>query len=219
LLGTEIDRINEIEEILLKQQTILTGITEHIFNNTIEGQNLEIVNINFDSQINKISNKNTKDLFILNDMSDQSKFKKYHKTKIRNLQLNNNSNNCEDSMTFCLPSNTIKDILENQQSEKLGFNSQLNKNKNIAIKTNNTRKIFSETSLNFDIKVDDSKFKRFRNLELKDLTINFNIRLKIPDLKSNISDIGDSLCVQYEKKIRKNQIFHAKLGMITYHMK
>jgi len=174
-------------------------INEQVFNNTIEGQTIEIINVNFNSQLNKISNTNTKDLFILSKDSDYSKFKKYKKTQIRNIQNDNNADDCEDSMTFCLPSSVIKEILENENSEKLGFNSVLNKNKNIPIKTNSRRKIFSEDSLDFELKVDVPKSKKFRNLDLKDLNVNYNIRLKLPDLQNHISNIGDSLCVQYEK--------------------
>jgi len=109
-------------------------------------------------------------------------------------------------MTFCIPNNIIKIILEKENSENLGFNSQLNKNKNIAIKTNNTRKIFSENSLDFELKVNQSPYKRFRNLDLKNLNINFNIRLKMPDLQNHKDNIGNSLCVQYEKKDQQTPI-------------
>jgi len=177
----------------------LRKINELILNNIIEGQIIQFININFDSQVNKISNLNTKNIFVTNDESYNYKFRQTKKTTIRRLQNYNNVNQCDESMAFCLPSNILKEILYKQKSEKLGFNSQLNKNKNIAIKTNDTRKIFSENSLDFEIKVDDSKFKRFRNLNLKELNVNFNIRLKMPELKTNISDIGKSLCVQFEK--------------------
>jgi len=177
----------------------LRKINEQILDNTVAGQTFEITNVNFNIQLNKISNKNIKDLFILDERFNKNIFKKSQNSYGRIIQIRNNTDNCDDSMTFCLPNNILKQILEKENSENLGFNSQLNKNKNVAIKTNNTRKIFSENSLDFELKVDDSKFKSFRNLDLKDLNVNFNIRLKLPDLKNYTSDIGDSLCVQYEK--------------------
>jgi len=195
----DIEKIKEIEDIIIKQQIFIEIINGRIFNNTIEGQTIEIINNNFDSQINKISNTNTKDLFISSKDSVDYKFKKYKKTIIRKMQINNNTDDCEDSMTFCLPSGIIKEILKNENSEKLGFNSLLNKNKNIQIKTNGTRKIFSKDSLDFELKIDEPKSKKFRKLDLKNLNVNYNIRLKIPDLQDQKSDIGDSLCVQYEK--------------------
>jgi len=178
---------------------MLSKINEQIFNNSIVGQIIEINNFDFNSLMNKISNTNTKDLFILNEYSNDYKFKKSQKIKVRKLQTDTIINSCEDSMTFCLPTNIIKKILEKENSEILGFNSQLNKNKNIAIKTNNTRKIFSENSLYFELKTDESSSKRFRNLDLNDLNVNFNIRLKMPDLLNITENVGESLCVQYEK--------------------
>jgi len=189
---------------LVKQQFIIKKINEKIFNNSIVGQTIEVENNNFNSQFSKISKKNTKDLFVLNEESFDYKLKKYKKTKIRKLQIDNNSNNCDEWMTFCLPSNSIKEILEKEDSEKIGFNSQLNKNKNIAIKTNNTRKIFSQNSLDFELQVDDPISKRFRKLESNNLFINYNIRLKLPDIKRNSSVVGDSLCVQYNKNDQDN---------------
>jgi len=182
----------------------LRNINEQIFNNSVVGQMIEIANVNFNTQLNKISKKNIKNLFILNESSNDYKFRKSQKSNIRNIQRVNNSDYCDDSMTFCLPNNIIKQIFEKENSENLGFNSQLNKNKNVAIKTNKTRKIFSENSLDFDLKVDDSKFKRFRNLDLKDLNVNYNIRLKLPSLKNYSSNISDSLCVQFEKNNQEN---------------
>jgi len=192
--------INEIDDLLVKQQKILRKINEQIFNNTVVGQTIEISNINFNTQLNKISQNNIKDLSILIESPNDYKFKKFKKSNIRNIQRVYDSDSCDVSMTFWLPNKIIQLILEKENSEKLGFNSQLNKNKNVAIITNQTRKIFSENSLDFELKVDDSKFKRFRNLDLKDLNINYNIRLKLPNLKNYTSNIGDSLCVQYENK-------------------
>jgi len=178
-------------------------INEKIFDESIVGQTIQIVNDNFNTQFNKISNTNTKDIFI-NEDSKNFLSKKYKKSKIRYLSIDNNTNNCEDSMTFCLPSEIIKKLLEKENSNNIGFNSQVNKNKNIAIKTNITRKIFSENSLDFELKLDGLSNKRLRNLDMNDFNIRYNIRLKMPDLKKNTSDIGSSLCVQYDKNDQAN---------------
>jgi len=196
----EFEKLNEIEEIIVKQQTIQRKITDKIFNNTIAGQTIEIVNENFNLQLNKISKVNSKDLYILNEDLFDFKLNKYRKMNIRKLQRENNINNCEETMIFCLPSYIINNILNIRNSENLGFNSLLNKNKNLGIKTNETRTIFSENSLDFELKLEDSSYNnKYRNLQTEDLNIYYNIRLNTPNLKNLSSEIIDTLCVQYDR--------------------
>jgi len=110
-------------------------------------------------------------------------------------------------MIFCFTSNEMKLLLEAEKSQSLGFNSQLNKIKNIPVKINNTRTIFSENSLEFELIVEDSSSKKFRKLQslkINELNINFNIRLKVPQLSNMTSQVTDSLCVQYEKDDKEN---------------
>lgn len=136
----------------------------------------------------------------MNEDSYDFKLKEYRKIKVRNLLRDNDTNNCQETMTFCLPTHTIKNILNIKNSENLGFNSMLNKNKNIAIKTNSTRTIFSENSLDFELKLEESSSaNKYRNLQIEDLNIYYNIRLSTPNLKNFSSEISDTLCVQYDR--------------------
>lgn len=161
-----------------------------MFNNIIVGQGLVIYNSNFDRQMNKVSAYNVKIICVNNSE------KRYKRSKIRALQI---SNSCLSSdQVLALDYNTIGDLMKNQTGNSLGFQSLLIKNKNLPVETNESRQIFSESSLDFSLSVDD-KNNKFRKLDVLSQTLYFEVRLKIPPKKNNSTEIGDTTCVQYEK--------------------
>lgn len=174
-------------------QNILNLLNEKLFNSIIPGQSVVILNENYDSQLNKVSSNNPQDIAV--DNSDRKKFNVKNYKRIRRLQ---NQGDCDESKVICLEKDKITGIMNNSKGASLGFNSQFNKNKNIPIQTNSTRAIFSETSLDYGISVGDKEDKH-RRLQLDELTIYFEIRLKVPNIGNNTDSVAETTCVQYDK--------------------
>ena len=183
-------------------QSILDVLNNKLFNNIIPGQNLVVTNTNVDSQMNKVSSNNPKSVCVgSSEPESESKKKKYKRIRIRKLKP---LIECDEESVMNLDKNLIGEIMKNETSNNLGFQSQLNKNKNLPIETNAEREVFSETSLEFALSAGDSKNK-MRRLQAQNININFEIRLKIPSIKvgNNTTDIGDTACVQYDKDKNK----------------
>jgi len=180
-------------------QSILDTLNEKIFNNVIVGQTIEVINQNFNAQINKVSKNNVNSICVT-DLATMLKFKK--NKKIRRLK---SQESCESDSVFGLDSNLLFSLMKNHTSSNVGFNSQLNKNKNLPIETSAERQIFSESSFDFELRTGDMK-NSFRNLNTNNLNINFEIRLKIPrkiNENDSSANFEDTTCVQYQKTNEK----------------
>jgi len=181
-------------------QSILDILKEKLFNNIIVGQTIKIFNQNYDAQINRISKNNVRSICVSNS---ESKLIQKNYKRIRRVQY---MYDCLSDNVLSIDSDLLQNIMKNETSSFVGFQSQLNKNKNLPIDVSKERQIFSETSLDFILGIGDSNYK-FRKLNTNDLNINFEIRLKIPSNKKNennySTDVGDSTCVQYQKTDKK----------------
>ena len=141
-------------------QNFLNILNEKLYKNIIPGQNILILNNNYNNQFNKISSNNINSISI-----DNTQTKMNRRKRIRILSENINET-CDESKVFCLNNKQITDIIQNNTGSSLGFKSQLNKNKNIPILTNSSRQIFSINSLDFEISMGDSK-QNFRSDKLQ----------------------------------------------------
>jgi len=157
-------------------QPILDLLKEKLFNGIIVGQTIQIINQNFDAQMNIISNNNVKSICVSNS---GSKLMNKNYKRIRNVQ---NSEDCSSDDVLNLDIDLLQNIMKNETTSNVGFQSQLNKNKILPIDVTKERQVFSETALEFSIRTQDSKNK-FRKLNTNNLNINFEIRLKIPPIK------------------------------------
>jgi len=174
-------------------QSFLDALKEKILNNVIVGQTIIVINENFDAQMNKISTNNVKSICVSNS---ESSLKRKDYKRIRRLQAREN---CSSDSVLGIDSDLIESIMNNETSSNIGFQSQLNKNRNLPIEVNKERQVFSESALDFGLFSQDSK-NRFRKLNSNNFNINFEIRLKIPKKKNeNDNSIGDTTCVQYQK--------------------
>jgi len=164
------------------------------------GQTILVINENFCSQINKISKNNIKSICVSNN---QSKLRNKNYRRIRRLQA---QESCSLESVLHLDPEKLEELMKNQTASNIGFQSQLNKNKNLPIVTYKERQIFSETALDFSLSIGDTK-NRFRNLNTNIINMNFEIRLKIPKKKNendNFADVGETTCVQYQKSDNKD---------------
>lgn len=85
----------------------------------------------------------------------------------------------------------------------------MNKNKNIPVETNATRSIFSESSLNFSLSIEENsldKANSLRYLGLSDEAITFEIRLKLPKQTPETKVISNTACVQYDETKKPNPV-------------
>jgi len=182
-------------------QSILDLLNEKLFKNIVTGQNVIVVNNNFDNQMNKVSSNNPKPVCI--DSSDTLLLEK--KKNYRRIRKLNPNDSCDEESIMSLDKNLIGDLMKNETSDNLGFQSQYNKNKNLPIKTSEERQVFSETSLEFGLSTGASG-KKMRRLEVNNLPIKFEIRLIIPAKRpsDNSTEIGATACVQYDKDKNKN---------------
>jgi len=168
-------------------QKIIDKLGEKLFQNIVPGQGILVNNKNFDSQMNKLSSNNPTNICVPSE--EQTRRKNY---KIRRLE---GKKECDDEGVLGINKNTLGELMKNETSSNLGFQSQYNKNKNLPVATNSTREIFSETSLDFGLSVgDDNKLRRLTTSNQK---INFEIRLKIPPKLDTNTSVSDTACVQY----------------------
>jgi len=182
-------------------QNILDILNHKLFNNIVTGQNIVVANANFDIQMNKMSSNNPKRVCVRSAEAELlNKRNKFN--RIRNLQA---SEDCGEESVLGLDKKLINEVMKNETSPNLGFQSQFNKNKNLPIETNAEREVFSETSLEFGLSKGDSN-EKMRMLQQNNLNLNFEIRLKIPHIKAgaNVTDVGDTACVQYSMNKKKN---------------
>jgi hypothetical protein len=168
-------------------QNILDLLGKKLFNNIIPGQGVLVNNKNFDSQLNKLSSNNPTSICVPSE--EQTRRKKY---KIRRLQ---GDDKCDEGGVLGMDSSLLGDLMKNETSSNLGFQSQYNKNKNLPVTTNSTREIYSETSLGFELSVgDNNKLRRLSKIGQK---IKFEIRLKTPTNYNTNTSVSDTACVQY----------------------
>lgn len=167
-------------------QKIIDNLGEKLFNNIIIGQAVVVNNDNFDSQMNKLSSNNPTNVCVASE--HQSKRIK----RIRRLQ---QKEECDEGGVLGMDSKTLSDLMKNQTSSNLGFQSQYNKNKNLPVATNKTREIFSETSLGFGLSIGNEN--KLRRLTSHETNIHFEIRLKTPQKSDTETSISDTACVQY----------------------
>ena len=143
--------------------------------------------------MNKLSSNNPTNICVSSE--EQTRRKKY---KIRRLQARDK---CQEGGVLGLDSSLLSDLMKNETSSNLGFQCQFNKNKNLAIETNSTREIYSETSLRFGLSVGENNKLRKLSSGQK---IYFEIRLKIPSNYDTNTSVSDTACVQYSD--RKNPV-------------
>jgi len=145
--------------------------------------------------MNKVSTLNVPTLAVDYDSGSERKFNRNRrKTKIRYLQKQNNQEDCTTSeAAICIPPGNLTSIMNSTGSNGVGFQVQLNKKDNLPIE----EKQFSN-SLDFTLSA-EGKDRRFRMLDLADLNIRFEIRLKMPVL-NDTSNVQEATCVQYNPK-------------------
>ena len=166
-------------------QNNLDLLGKKLFNNIIPGQGVLFNNQNFDTQMNKISSNNPTNICV--PFEEQIGRKKY---KIRRLQGDDKFN---EGGVLIMNSSLLGDLMKNETSSNLGFQSQYNKNKNLPITTNSTRKIYSETSLGFELLVGHN----YTFIQSNTKKIHFEIRLKTPPNYNSNTSVSDTACVQY----------------------
>jgi hypothetical protein len=182
-------------------QNILDVLGEKLFNNIIPGQGVLVNNKNFDTQLNKISKNNPTNICI--ESEEQYKKRKINSKRNRIRRLNGKKE-CLEGSVFGMKSDLLEGLMKNQTSTNIGFQSQLNKNKNLPIETNSTREVFSENSLGFELKIGNGN--NLRELQLTSIeTIYYEIRLKIPISSETYTEISDTVCVQYTKNDKKEK--------------
>lgn len=174
-------------------------LQEKILNNIVSGQDVNFINVNFDSKITKVSLVNPSGICVQN--SDN-----YNPSKkiLRNL----NQENCEDYDIMKLDNKKIENLIKNNTGTQLGFQSKVSKTKNLPVPTNSSRSIFSESSLDYQISSgnsdnnenndeNDKENIRDSNVPKKfKILMTFEIRLKMP--KDKNVKIDDTTCVQYK---------------------
>jgi hypothetical protein len=124
--------------------------------------------------------------------------KKYKKNRYIRI-LSNEDEDCDEEV-FTFDKNKTFSLMDNN-SEGLEFIAKYNKNNNIDVKTDSTRKLFSESSFEFSIKTIDNSNGKKRNIQNKendssDIQI-YEIRLRIPDKKSAADFLSETTCSLY----------------------
>jgi hypothetical protein len=168
----------------------MEGLNKKLYNNITPGQGIISINKNFDIQINKVSSINPKNIFV--DLYDCDKKKR--KNKVRHL-----NTICQHNPIMDINKENITNLIKNENSDNIGFNSHLYKNKNLPVVTNSTRKIFSENSLNFTISTEKGKKQKNIDLMEEGKKIYFEMRFDIPQGKNETEMITDTACVQYDE--------------------
>ena len=125
--------------------------------------------------------------------------KKYRKNRV--IRILSGDNDCYGNEVFTLDKNITSSIL-NKKTEGLEFVAKYNKNDNLLIETNPTRKIFSKSSFNFSINsINETNIKKENKdkdeeLYLKNIET-YEIRLKIPDKRKVAHYLENTVCAQY----------------------
>ena len=130
-------------------QSITDILNEKLFNNIIPGQNIVVVYYSFETQITKVSAINPKSICAAS--TDNPNENQKRRVRIRRLE---DTEECGEESALALNKSLITNLMSNDTSANVGFQSQLNKNKNIAVETNSTREIFSKTSMKFTIQTE-----------------------------------------------------------------
>ena len=183
-------------------QDILDILAQKLFNNIIPGQGVLVNNNNFDTQLNKVSINNPTNINIESDENNKKRKININNNRNRNrIRRLTGKNECQEGSVLCINSNLLEGLMKNETSSNIGFQSQLNKNKNLPVETNLTRKVFSENSLGFHLSIGNEK--NLRRLESLD-SVYYEIRLKIPSESKTNTKVTDTACVQYANKNEGN---------------
>ena len=201
--ASEMEEFKSDKDLLDLLQYYLNKLNTKLFTNIINGQALLIANESYDTQMNKVSKLNVPTLEINYDTPEEKHSKclsnrnKRKRTKIRYLSIPDAASpqqNCEDSIAaICIPPGNITSIIESTGTNGVGFQGQLNHKQNLPI----AEKQFSN-SLDFDLS-EEKKDGKQRKLNVEQLNIRFEIRLKMPVVKDN-TVVQEATCVQYTQK-------------------
>lgn len=189
--------VNNIIAILDRVFDIITKNKEK---NIITGEKIDQFSENFDSQIYKISKYNPNGISFTSLENEYSK-KRYKKNRKKRILTNTNE-------VFKLEKKIINSII-GEDSDEIKFRAKYNKNDNIDIKTNSTRKLFSKSSFNFSIEAKAKKEKKREKEENMDYdrfnnTIFYEIKLRIPQGVEAKNFLENTVCAQYVDKDTKN---------------
>lgn len=188
------------DDILIKFNGLLTIMNDKLFDNTLNGEGVEIINESYVSQVSKQSQNNIKNMAISYPNGDNlNKRRMLKNTKIRRLQAKDIP--CDELTALCINKNTTEEFFKNNTNSNLGLKANLNLERFLPIKYSQ----FSN-SLDFDITTEKKGEKKsLRNLnEFSENLQTFQIRLKIPQDKNTTDTlIPDSTCVQLNEKEEK----------------
>jgi len=181
-------------------QNYLNQLNGKLFTSIINGQGLLVANESYDTKMNKVSKLNVPTLALDYDSGSERKFNSNRsnrkRTKIRYLQNPTDQADCYNSeAAICIPPGNITSIMNSAGSNGIGFQGQLNKKVQLPI----AEKQYSN-SLDFELSA-EAKNRKFRRLDVADLNIRFEIRLKMPVL-NDTSVVREATCVQYDPKKR-----------------
>jgi len=206
ILDNSFKKISSMEELINDKdlldilQNYLNELDAKLFTNIINGQALTVANESYETVMNKVSKLNVPKLALEYDTAEERQLNrnnsnKRRKTRIRYLQFPaSNQEDCTNSeAAICIPPTNITSIMHNKGSNAVGFRAQLNHKVHLPI----AEKQFSN-SLDFELSA-EGKDRKFRLLDINDLNIRFEIRLKMPVL-NDTRVIQEATCVQYDPK-------------------
>jgi len=184
-------------ELFEKNEKLINLSNTHIQRNIIPGENIYIFNNNYNTKISKLSTRNIFDLNM--EYQEEGEFR--NKNFLRRLNEKDfNENNCE-KMAFCFNKDKIikyMDSTPNKKIAEIDFKLKLNKNRFLNVELNSTRRVFSETSLDFNIDFMGKDKKRI--LTNTSSKINYEMRLKLNENSFiNNTLISDTACVKYDE--------------------
>ena len=192
--------------------TLVDELNNKFLKNIIPGQEIIFVNKNFNSQVNKVSLYNPNSIIV--DYLDQENFGKINKNFIinKNDNFNNDNNtNFNDNNLFPIMEisrENVTNLIQGENSLNIGFKSFLYKNKNVPIKTNSKRQIFSTNALNFSMTIEKNKNLEqviIEKYQKQGKKIIFEMRFDIPHGKDLDETIKNTSCIQFDSS--KNPTF------------
>jgi len=174
-------------------ESIIEKLNKKIYKNITPGQGIISINQNLNTQLNKVSSTNPKNIFIEYEVMDDNKKKRKNKVRRLNTEI-------PDNPILDINKENITSFIKKEESDNLGFYSLLYKNKHLPVETNSTRKIFSENSLNFSLSTEKDDQQKNIDLEKEGNKIYFEMRFDIPKNSTKSKEMMDTCCVQYDEK-------------------
>jgi len=187
-------------ELFEKYEKLINLSNTDIQRNIIPGENIYTYNNKYDTKISKLSSRNIFDLNMeYMEYQEEGEFR--NKNFLRRLNEKDfNENNCE-KMAFCFDKDKIIKYMDstlNKNIAEVDFKLKLNKNRFLNVKLNSTRRVFSETSIDFNIDFMGKDKKRI--LTNTSSKINYEMRLKLNENSFiNNTLIFDIACVKYDE--------------------